>query len=167
MALRVFIIGLRGVGIEVAKNLILAGPKKVALYDPTPVRVEDLGSNFYLSESHIGKSTRAEASLEQLKNLNPHVEVVIEATNVPNEVIGNYDCVVVTDTYDKKYLLELNQICRERKIGFIYAGNLGLYGFTFVDFGDEHKCHDQNGEESKAAIIVGITKDKDGLVYSH
>lgn len=167
MAMRVFIIGLRGVGIEVAKNLILAGPKKVALYDPTLVRVEDLGSNFYLTEAHVGKVNRAEASLEQLKNLNPHVEVLVEQNDLPNEVIGNYDCVVVTDNYDKKYLLELNNLCRERKIGFIYAGNLGLYGFTFVDFGDEHKVHDQNGEECKSAIIVGITKDKDGLVYSH
>lgn len=33
MALRVFIIGLRGVGIEVAKNLILAGPEMVGIHD--------------------------------------------------------------------------------------------------------------------------------------
>lgn len=39
MAMRVMLIGLRGVGIEVAKNLILAGPKKVGLFDPTPVRI--------------------------------------------------------------------------------------------------------------------------------
>ena len=66
MAMRVFLIGLRGVGIEVAKNLILAGPKKVALFDPAPVRIEDLGSNFYLTEQHVGKQSRADACLEKL-----------------------------------------------------------------------------------------------------
>lgn len=49
MAMRVYILGLRGLGIEVAKNLILAGPKKVGVFDPAPVRIEDLGSNFYLT----------------------------------------------------------------------------------------------------------------------
>jgi ubiquitin-activating enzyme E1 len=63
MAMRVFLVGLRGVGIEVAKNLILAGPKKVGIFDPSPVRVEDLGSNFFLNDGHIGKATRAEGSL--------------------------------------------------------------------------------------------------------
>lgn len=34
--MNVLIVGLRGVGVEVAKNLILAGPKSVTLYDPNP-----------------------------------------------------------------------------------------------------------------------------------
>ena len=45
--LKVLIVGLRGLGVETAKNLILAGPAQVDLYDPTIVRVNDLGSNFY------------------------------------------------------------------------------------------------------------------------
>jgi ubiquitin-activating enzyme E1 len=32
--MKVVIVGLRGLGVEVAKNLILAGPKEVHLYDP-------------------------------------------------------------------------------------------------------------------------------------
>ena len=45
--MNVVIIGLRGLGIEVAKNLILAGPKTVKIYDPDITRLRDLGSNFY------------------------------------------------------------------------------------------------------------------------
>lgn len=52
---------------------------------------------------------------------------------------------VVIDHFDKKYIVELNKACREKNIGFIYAGNLGLYGFTFVDFGENHKVIDPNG----------------------
>ena len=61
--LKVLIVGQRGLGVETAKNLILAGPNSVTLYDPTTVAIEDLTSNFYLSEKHVGKVSRAEASL--------------------------------------------------------------------------------------------------------
>lgn len=62
---------------EVAKNLILAGPKQVTIYDPHTVAVEDIGRNFYCRSEHVGKTTRAEASLSQLKDLNPSVHVSI------------------------------------------------------------------------------------------
>jgi ubiquitin-activating enzyme E1 len=48
--MRVLIVGLRGLGVECAKNLILAGPAQVVLYDPTIVKINDLGSNFYVKE---------------------------------------------------------------------------------------------------------------------
>lgn len=39
--------------------------------------MEELGRNFYANESHIGKATRAEASITQLKELNSNVNVNI------------------------------------------------------------------------------------------
>ena len=57
--MKVLIVGLRGVGVETAKNLILAGPNTVTLFDPTPVAIEDLSANFYLKEEHVGKMSRA------------------------------------------------------------------------------------------------------------
>ena len=48
--LDVLIVGMRGLGVETAKNLILAGPKSVTLMDPTLVKIEDLSANFYLTE---------------------------------------------------------------------------------------------------------------------
>lgn len=46
--LRVLIAGMTGVGIETAKNLILAGPKKVTLWDPRICSKSDLEFNYYL-----------------------------------------------------------------------------------------------------------------------
>ena len=57
--MKVLIVGLRGVGVETAKNLILAGPNTVTLFDPTIVAIEDLSANFYLKEEHVGKMSRA------------------------------------------------------------------------------------------------------------
>jgi ubiquitin-activating enzyme E1 len=57
--------------------LILAGPKQVTIYDPTPVTIQDVGRNFYCRHEDVGKKSRAEASLSQLKDLNPNVNVSI------------------------------------------------------------------------------------------
>jgi len=57
--MHVVIVGMRGLGVETAKNLILAGPKAVSLYDPEITKVNDLGANFYLEEGHVGKVSRA------------------------------------------------------------------------------------------------------------
>ena len=61
--MKVLIIGCRGLGVETAKNLILAGPKSVAIYDPTTVTIADRGANFYIKEQDVGNTTRAEACI--------------------------------------------------------------------------------------------------------
>jgi len=78
--MNVLIVGLRGTGVETAKNLILAGPKSVTLYDPNPVTWGDLSSNFNCREDHVGKVTRAEASYEKLQELNPYVKVEVSGS---------------------------------------------------------------------------------------
>lgn len=50
------------------------------------------------------------------------------------------------DNYDRNYLVALNKACHEKNVAFILAGNLGLYGYTFVDFGEAHKVFDGTGE---------------------
>jgi len=62
----VLIVGLRGLGAETAKNLILGGPRSVTLYDPTIITWGDLSANFYCHESQVGKITRAEACVDKL-----------------------------------------------------------------------------------------------------
>ncbi len=42
---------------------------------------------------------------------------------------------MILDEYDKWYLVQLNKACHAKNVGFVLAGNLGLYGYTFVDFG--------------------------------
>ena len=71
------------------------------------------------------------------------------------------------DNYDHHYLVQLNKAFHQKNLGFIYAGNLGLYGFAFVDFGDHHRIFDATGEECKAVHIAGITQEERGLVCLH
>ena len=97
--MNVIIIGQRGLGIEIAKNLILAGPKSVQIFDPQVVQLNDLGANFYLEEAHVGKATRAEAGIGKLQELNPYVSVsVIPDLDTLKATIGSGDCHVVCQT---------------------------------------------------------------------
>lgn len=66
----VFIYGLRGVGFEVAKNLILAGPRKVVIYDENICQINDLASNFYITEEDVkSKKRRDYASIKNYRSL--------------------------------------------------------------------------------------------------
>lgn len=51
----VLISGLGGLGVEVAKNVILGGVKSVTLHDNQLCQISDLGSQFYLTEIDIGE----------------------------------------------------------------------------------------------------------------
>ena len=98
MQLETLIVGLRGLGVETAKNLILAGPATVSLYDPTITSQRDLGSNFYLTEEHVGKVSRVEASLTQLRELNPQVKVNVISELSPADM-KSYKCAVFTENF--------------------------------------------------------------------
>lgn len=62
--MRVLIVGMRGLGVETAKNLILAGPQSVDIFDDEVTAVEDLGANFYLRQEHVGTTRRDVACLD-------------------------------------------------------------------------------------------------------
>ena len=67
--LKILILGLKGLGVEVAKNIILSGPKEVCVFDPNITKINDLGTNFYLREEYIDIKRIDESCLENLKNL--------------------------------------------------------------------------------------------------
>ena len=49
----VLISGMRGLGVEIAKNVILGGVRSVALHDQGVAEYQDLSSQFYLSEADV------------------------------------------------------------------------------------------------------------------
>ena len=51
----ILISGLGGLGVEIAKNVILGGVKSVTLHDSSLCKREDLGSQFFLTQDDIGE----------------------------------------------------------------------------------------------------------------
>lgn len=165
--MKVLLVGMRGVGVECAKNLILAGPHSVALYDPTTVAINDLGSNFYLNADHVGKVSRAEAASKQLMELNQNVKVsVLDKLTVEDH--ANYNVVCYTENLSGiKNIMEANDFCHKRRIGFVLCETLGLFGYAFVDYGEKHPVNDADGENCKQFMVVSITNEEEATVTVH
>ncbi len=163
--LSILIVGMRGLGLETAKNLILAGPKEVNIFDPQICSINDLGSNYYINESDVKEGKRRdEASLKELIKLNPYVNLsIMEGDNI-FENIKKYNVVIITEMMNENDLIELNEQARLNKIAFIYSCVLGISGFIFSDFGENFTIKDNNGLELKSYIIQNITNDKQGLI---
>ncbi|XP_065343159.1 SUMO-activating enzyme subunit 1 [Cloeon dipterum] len=133
-AARVLVVGARGLGAEVAKNLILSGVKALTLMDHEPVNPDDLESQFFVSESVVG-ANRAVSSLERARPLNPMVDVQARVNTIdgePDEFFTKFEVVVALGCL-KKHNQRLDQICRLNNIKFFAGDVFGFYGFMFAD----------------------------------
>ncbi|ODV68455.1 ubiquitin-activating enzyme E1 1 [Hyphopichia burtonii NRRL Y-1933] len=152
----VLIIGLKGLGIEIAKNVALAGVKSLSLYDPSPIELKDLSTQFFLSKSDIGKST-ADVSAEKLKELNQYVPISVIG-DLNESTLAKFKCIVTTNVSLEEQV-KINTFTHKNDIGFINADIRGLFGQLFVDFGENFTVIDQTGEEPLTGIVSDIEKD--------
>ncbi|EPB65251.1 ThiF family protein, partial [Ancylostoma ceylanicum] len=86
----VLISGLGGVGVEIAKNLILGGVRSVTLHDTKNARWIDLSAQYYLTEEDIGKN-RAAASFERLAELNDSVNCQLVVDQLTEDFVKQFD----------------------------------------------------------------------------
>lgn len=56
----VLLIGLKGLGNEIAKNLVLAGVGSLTVVDDDPVVEADLDAQFFVSEESVGQMVSME-----------------------------------------------------------------------------------------------------------
>ena len=91
----VLIVGLKGLGVEIAKNVVLGGVKSVTLYDPAPVQVADLSAQFFLTEADTGRG-RAEVTAPRLAELNQYVPVTVHKGPLAPEFAAQFGIVVLT-----------------------------------------------------------------------
>ncbi|KAJ1980774.1 E1 ubiquitin-activating protein [Dimargaris cristalligena] len=158
----VLIVGLKGLGVETAKNVVLAGVKSVSLYDPEPTAIADLSNQFFLTEADVGKP-RAVATAPRLAELNQYVPVHVLTEELTPEVISRFKVVVVTETSLSKQL-EINKITHTGGQCFIAADIRGLFGHIFCDFGPGFVVTDTNGEEPISGMVAAISKEKEAVV---
>ncbi|ANB14591.1 E1 ubiquitin-activating protein UBA1 [Sugiyamaella lignohabitans] len=155
----VLIVGLKGLGAEIAKNVTLAGVKSIALYDPGAVKIEDLSSQFFLYESDVGSGkSRAELTAPRLSELNQYVPVSVVDGELTEDVLAKFQVVVLTNT-DIETQVKINSFTHANNINFISTDIRGLFGSVFVDFGDKFQVFDPTGEEPQSGIISAIEPD--------
>uniref|UniRef100_A0A8C4IK37 E1 ubiquitin-activating enzyme n=1 Tax=Dicentrarchus labrax TaxID=13489 RepID=A0A8C4IK37_DICLA len=158
----VLIAGMRGLGIEIAKNVILSGVKSVTIQDEGQTVWTDLSSQFFLKEAHLGQN-RATCSIQQLSALNPRVRVFAHTGPLDDTLLLQFQVVVLTDSSldDQK---RFGELCHLHGIKFIVADTKGLCGQLFCDFGEEFEVLDRDGEAPESATIQSISKADPGVV---
>lgn len=128
----VLISGLGGLGVEIAKNVILGGVKSVTLHDQAACTVNDLSSQFYLTESDIGKN-RAEASLKQLAELNMYVPTKAYTGSLDEDFLKKFSVIVLTSSTLSEQL-QISEITHSNDIALIVADTRGLFAQVMHHF---------------------------------
>ena len=159
----ILVAGLRGLGVEIAKNIALAGVKSLTLFDPKPAVIADLSSQFFLHLEDVGKP-RASVTVPRVSELNPYTPVreyhAADLTSNLSE-LKQFQVVVLTDT-PLKDQLKIADYCHENGIYVVIADAFGLFGSIFTDFGKNFTCGDPTGENVLSGIVADV--DSDGLV---
>uniref|UniRef100_A0A674MKI6 E1 ubiquitin-activating enzyme n=1 Tax=Takifugu rubripes TaxID=31033 RepID=A0A674MKI6_TAKRU len=169
----VFLSGMGGLGIEIAKNIVLAGVKAVTLHDTKVCETWDLGSNFFIRKDDVSsQKMRVEAVCSRVAELNPYVHVDISSSILDNNTdlrflqklsFVGYICVACGEL--------IKNICQcGNKFGascppqFLSCDAFGVCVRVFCDFGDEFVVSDPTGEEPKEIFIQNITQSNPGVV---
>ena len=137
------------VGVEILKNLILPGVGSFTIVDEAEVTEMDLGVNFFLEESSLGKS-RAEESCRFLLELNPEVKGTsiqkvrlknsrswlcayrslqsIESFVEDTSVLDRYSLILlIGPTKDASVLEKISQYAWKSSIPLFYVHSVGFY----------------------------------------
>ncbi|KAM3844658.1 ubiquitin-like modifier-activating enzyme 7 isoform 2-T2 [Vipera latastei] len=158
----VLVSGMTGLGVEIAKNVILAGVKYVTLHDENDAQWSDLSSQFYLSENHVGQN-RAKVSHEQLFALNRKAEVKFNTSKLTENFLATFKVVVLTNSSLEEQL-DISDFCHANQICFVLANTKGLAGQVFCDFGENFVVYDPSEAEPTSAAIKHITLGSPGLL---
>ena len=162
-ASHVLIAGLRGLGVEIAKNIALAGVKSLTLFDPQPATTSDLASQFFLHPDDVGKP-RAQVTVPRVAELNAYTPVAEHpGTSLADDLesLKQYQVVVLTNTKLKDQI-KIAEYCHQNGIFVVISDIFGLFGSIFTDFGDNFAVADATGENPMTGIVADI--DADGLV---
>ncbi|MEE6491177.1 hypothetical protein FKM82_016117 [Ascaphus truei] len=141
---------MRGLGAEVAKNLILAGVKGLTMLDHEQVSQEDSRAQFLIPSGSLGRN-RAEASLERAQNLNPMVDVKVDTDNIdgkPEDYFTEFHAVCLTYC-SRDVMVKVDQICHKHNVKFFTGDVFGYHGYMFANLGE----HEFVEEKTKVAKV--------------
>jgi len=158
----VLISGLRGLGIEIAKNVILSGVKAVTLHDTEQVEVADLGDQFFLRESDIG-TNRAAATFQRATELNSYVTMRHESGPLTEDLVKEHAVIVLTNSSLAEQK-RINEITHASDIAMVVADCRGLYAQVFTDFGPRFTVVDATGEQPITAMVASVSQDAEAVV---
>jgi molybdopterin/thiamine biosynthesis adenylyltransferase len=127
---RVAVVGLGGLGSQVAMSLAATGVGYMRLIDFDVVSTPDLHRQLIYSESDVGYA-KAEAAANRIKSINSAVETQAVCEYVDEKsaqhLLGDVDLVVdCADSFSTKYAV--NRACAKLRKPFVFGSAIGYYG---------------------------------------
>ena len=157
MEANVVLLGSDGVGSETLKNLVLPGIGKVYVIDDKMVSEQDMGNNFFVTQSDLHTS-RAVAVCKNLLEMNDDVqgEAIVSSTdfviNSPDQLLKLKPSIIIASNQTKANLLLLSDICHDKSIPLLIVRSYGFLGYFRLQLRD----HD---------IIEGKPDPANGIIH--
>ena len=100
--------------------------KSVTLLDPSPVKLEDLSSQFFLRNENIGQP-KDSVTAPHLSELNQYVAIKVMSKELNAETVKEFALVILTGgEHDDR--IRLGNMCRSQGVFFTCASTVGLFG---------------------------------------
>ncbi|KAM0255172.1 hypothetical protein ACHAQJ_006015 [Trichoderma viride] len=174
-------------GIETLKNLVLPGIGKFTIADNAVVQDVDLGVNFFLDESSLGKS-RAQCCTELLLELNPEVDGVWNSTVADSASLQElldapevFTMIMYSLPLQPEMLQAIETYGRRHRTPLVAIHSVGFYSYFRITLPGTFPIVDTHPDETATTDLrllapwpalsefaSGMTKDIDNLdLYEH
>ncbi|KAK4873522.1 hypothetical protein RN001_015551 [Aquatica leii] len=131
---KICLINATALGTEILKSLVLPGIGAFTIVDGDKVSEEDIGSNFFLDEAHIGMS-RAQAATECLLELNPDVrgdyidDSPDHVMSQTQDFFSSFNVVIAT-ALPEKVVMPLSRQLWAAGIPLLVCRSIGFLGYV-------------------------------------
>lgn len=166
-AANVLLINIRGVGSEIAKNILLSGVNSLTILDDGTVTEEEQVKNFLLPSDSKGQKI-AEAVLPKAQALNPLVKITADTENPYKKDKSFFEnfMIIVGTGLKADLLFTLDRICRSKNIKLIVGDVFGMFGYLVADF-QKHNYFEEQVQYNKKRSHDGAEKatiQKEGCI---
>ncbi|KAI1074624.1 hypothetical protein F5B20DRAFT_586095 [Whalleya microplaca] len=147
------------VGVETLKNLVLPGIGKFTIADDALVNEADLGVNFFLDESCVGR-LRSECCTKLLQELNPEVQGdwypknsgVLDLHNVLG-ASPTFTLIMFTYPIQKERLAIIEEYANQNKTPIVSLHSAGFYSYFRIGLPGTFPIVDTHPEVEKTADL--------------
>ena len=139
----VAVVGVGGLGVAAAVQLVSAGVGKVTLIDYDAVSASNLQRQFIYSDANIG-GKKVEAAAKRLHEVNPNVQIVpvdakLDSSKTLEMLRGHEAVLDCTDSLPARYLI--NDACSILQVPDIYASASGTEGHVCLFHAETGPCY--------------------------
>jgi len=169
---RVLIVGVGGLGCEIAKNLAMLGLGQLDLVDLDIIEHSNLNRQILFTDAKIGEP-KAVVAARKLKEINPNIIVKGYHTSLErlNPALYQAAEVVIGGLDSMNARLNLNAQCIRFRKPLVDAGVSGYHGHIYTIFPYQNACYECNplpvseNDEMAACTVVGVPRKRIHCVF--